>query len=94
MKEIYKKGFVMCELPRIIQDAILEAHTLAAKNFKYNQNNNLDNLISEIEKIENHQKILDANFNAKNWLDVLNYYYNEQLATIKSNSPYSFLDCV
>lgn len=94
MKKIYKKGFVMCKLPRTIQDAILEAHTLAAKNFKYNQNNNLDNLILEIEKIENHQKILDANFNAKNWLDVLNYYYNEQLAVIKSNSPYSFLDCV
>ena len=94
MQEIYKKGFAMCKLPRAIQDAILEAHTLAAKNFKYNQNNELNNLVLEIEKIENHQKILDANFNAKNWLDVLNYYYNEQLAVIESNSPYSFLDCV
>ena len=88
------KKFVMCKLPRAIQDAISEAQVLAAKNFKYNQNNNLDNLILEIEKIENHQKILDANFNAKNWLDVLNYYYNEQLAVIKNNSRYSFLDCV
>ena len=39
MKEIYKKGFVMCKLPQTIQNAILEAHTLAAKNFKYSLNN-------------------------------------------------------
>ena len=93
-KEIYNKGFVMCKLPRLIQDAILEAHVLAAKNFKYNQNNNLDKLILEIEKLENNQEILETNFNAKSWEEVLNYYYNDQLEAIGRNCPYSFLDLV
>ena len=94
MKEIYKKGFVMCKLPRAIQDAILEAHTLAAKNFKYNQNNNLDNLVLEIEKIENNQEILKTNFCVKSWIEVLNHYFNDEVEAIENNSPYSFLNIV
>lgn len=94
MKEIYKKGFVMCELHKTIQDAILEAQVLAAKNFKYNQNNNLDNLVLEIEKIENHQEILEKNFNFENWEQVLNYYFNDQLDVCKSSSSFSLLSTV
>lgn len=88
------KKFVMCELPTIIQDAILEAQVLAAKNFKYNKNNNLDNLVLDIEKIENHQEILEKNFNFENWKQVLNYYFKDQLEVCKSNSPYSLLSTV
>ena len=88
------KKFVMCELHRTIQDAILEAQVLAAKNFKYNQNNDLNNLVLEIEKIENHQEILEKNFNFENWKQVLNYYFSDQLEVCKSNSPYSLLSTV
>lgn len=94
MKEIYKKGFVMCKLPRTIQDAILEAQVLAAKNFKYNQDNDLNNLVLEIEKIENHQEILEKNFNFEKWDQVLNYYFNDQLEVCKSNSSFSLLSTV
>lgn len=88
------KKFVMCELPGTIQNAILEVQVLAAKKFKYNQNNNLDNLVLEIEKIENHQEFLDKNFNFEKWEQVLNYYFNDQLKVCKSNSPYSLLSTI
>ncbi len=88
------KKFIMCELHRTIQDAILEAQVLAAKNFKYNQNNDLNNLVLEIEKIENHQEILEKNFNFEDWKQVLNYYFNDQLEVCKDNSQYSLLSTV
>lgn len=93
-KKIYKKNFQMCKLPRIIQDAILEAHVLAAKQVKYGSQANLNDLEQEILALENNQEILNKSFIFKSWGQVLNYYFNDELETIKKNSPYSFLDIV
>ncbi len=92
---IYKKeGFEMAKLPAEIQNAILEVQILAARHFKYNANKNFFHLVLQIEFLENHQSILDENFNFENWEQVLEYYFNDQLESCKNKNPYSLLSTV
>jgi len=88
------KRFEMCKLHKKIQDAILESHVSAAKFVKYKQEPNLKNLALEIEKLENSQEILEANFTLKNWQEVLQYYFDVEMKAIESKNPYSLLDTV
>jgi len=94
--KIYKKNFEMCKLPVAIQDSILEAKLMAAKSIKYKKDysDDLKNLTSKIEELDKNKKILDKNFNALNWQEIFNYYFNDEIEVIKNNSLYSFLDLV